>query len=54
MNYSDSFKSMQIPPNTYEVNTIHRDDQNIVSGNIEKRLIEIEANKSKEDNINTE
>ena len=39
MNYSDSFKSMQIPPNTYEVNTIHRDDQNIVSGNIEKRLI---------------
>ena len=39
MEYPDSFTQMQIPPNTYDVNIVHRDDPNVVYGNIEKRLI---------------
>lgn len=39
MSYTDSFRAMQIPSNTYDVNIIHQDDPNTVYGNIEKRLI---------------
>ena len=40
MEYPDSFRNtMQIPPNTYEVNTVRGNDPTTVYGNIEKRLI---------------